>query len=48
VRLEGGGEGGFPESVTYRNLAEFRELQIVRNAVRPSAPFEPTIWDPRS
>jgi hypothetical protein len=48
VRLEGGGGEAFPESVTYRNLSEFRELQIVRNAVRPSAPFEPTIWDPRS
>jgi hypothetical protein len=48
VRLEGAPEGAFPESVTYRDLTDFRELRIVREEVRQAESFDPEIWDPRS
>jgi hypothetical protein len=47
VRLNGGSAGSFPEVVTYRNLVDFRELQIVRTEVAAADSFDPAIWDPR-
>ena len=37
----------FPESATYRNLVDFRELQIIRTDVSAAESFDPAIWDPR-
>ncbi len=47
VRLEPSDDGRYPESATYRNLVDFRELEITRTSVRATAPFDPAIWDPR-
>lgn len=47
VRLISAEGERFPASVTYRNLVDFRELVITRNAVAPAEPFDPSIWDPR-
>ena len=47
VRLERSDDGRFPRSVTYRNLVDFRELEIRRTEVRAADPFDPEIWDPR-
>jgi hypothetical protein len=44
VRIEDGGR--YPVEATYRNLAEFRELTIVRGSLETVAPFDPDIWDP--
>lgn len=48
VRLEPSTDGRYPRSATYRNIADYRELQITRTSVRPSEPFDAAIWDPRS
>lgn len=45
VRLTGDPAEGFPESATYRNLLEFRELQIVRLDVAAADSFDPAIWE---
>jgi hypothetical protein len=47
VRLEPSEDGRYPRSATYRNVVDFRELEITRTKVRSSEPFEPSIWDPR-
>lgn len=47
VRLDGAEGERFPSSATYRNLVDFRELVITRNAVAPAESFDPSIWDPR-
>ena len=36
----------YPVEVTYRNLAEFRELRLVRESLDVVAGFDPEIWDP--
>lgn len=48
VRLELSTNGRYPQSATYRNVADYRELRITRTSVRPSEPFDAAIWDPRS
>ena len=47
VRLTAAGPDEFPTSATYRNLVDFRELQIVRVEVSTVDGFDPAIWDPR-
>ena len=47
VRLDNAEDGGYPESATYRNLVDFRELKITRQRVTEAQPFDPSIWDPR-
>lgn len=47
VRLEMGEDGRYPTRATYRNLVDFRELEITRTSARPAEPFDPAIWDPR-
>lgn len=47
VRLEPSADGRYPRSATYRNVVDFRELEITRTEVRSSEPFDPSIWDPR-
>jgi hypothetical protein len=47
VRLANAEDGGYPESATYRNLVDFRELKITRERVTEAQPFDPSIWDPR-
>ncbi|MDH3270385.1 MAG: hypothetical protein OEN56_03585 [Gemmatimonadota bacterium] len=47
VRLEPSEDGRYPYSATYRNLVDFRELEIERTSVRTVAPFDAEIWDPR-
>ena len=37
----------YPVEATYRNLAEFRELKLVRESLQRSEPFDSDIWDPR-
>lgn len=37
----------WPASVVYRNLTDFRELEITRTSVTPTESFDPAIWDPR-
>lgn len=37
----------WPVSVVYRNLVEFRELEITRTSVTPTDSFDSAIWDPR-
>ncbi len=36
----------YPLEATYRNVAEFRELRLVRESLSIVAPFDPEIWDP--
>lgn len=36
----------YPLEATYRNMAEFRELRLVRETLAVVAPFDPEIWDP--
>jgi hypothetical protein len=36
----------YPMEATYRNMAEFRELRLVRESLDVVAPFDPEIWDP--
>lgn len=47
VRLEMESDDRYPMKATYRNLVDFRELEITRTSVRTSEPFDPAIWDPR-
>lgn len=47
VRLEPSTDGRYPESATYRDLLDFRELRITRTSVEASEPFDSSIWDPR-
>lgn len=47
VRMESAGASRYPAEATYRNLTAYRELKITRTALRPAAPFDPGIWDPR-
>ena len=47
VRLTRDGVGAYPASATYRNLIDFRELEITRDSVKTAPPFDPAIWDPR-
>lgn len=47
VRLTRDGSEAYPASATYRNLIDFRELEITRDSVQASTPFDPAIWDPR-
>lgn len=47
VRLEESDDGVYPRSVTYRNLVDFRELEITRTEVRAVESFDAGIWDPR-
>ena len=47
VRLDHADSDEFPASATYRNLVDFRELQIVRVEVSAVESFDPMIWDPR-
>lgn len=39
-------DGRYPRSATYRNVADFRELEITRTEVRGAEPFDPEIWNP--
>jgi hypothetical protein len=36
----------YPVEATYRNLAEFRELKLVRESLSVVETFDPEIWDP--
>jgi hypothetical protein len=36
----------YPVETTYRNLAEFRELKLVRESLAVVDAFDPEIWDP--
>jgi hypothetical protein len=36
----------YPVEATYRNLAEFRELRLVRESLDVVGAFDPEIWDP--
>lgn len=47
VRLTSDGDSRYPESATYRNLIDFRELEITRDSVAVVDPFDGSIWDPR-
>ena len=47
VRLEPAADGRWPRTATYRNLLDFRELEIARTEARITEPFDPEIWDPR-
>lgn len=47
VRLEMEPDDRYPRTATYRNLVDFRELEITRTSVRSADPFDPAIWDPR-
>jgi hypothetical protein len=47
VRLTATEADEFPASATYRNLVDFRELQIVRVQVSAVESFDTAIWDPR-
>jgi hypothetical protein len=40
-------QDGYPVEATYRNLADFRELKLVRESLQHVEPFDPDIWDPR-
>lgn len=35
----------YPMEATYRNMAAFRELTIVRESLEEVPPFDPSIWD---
>ena len=45
VRLTGDPADVFPETATYRNLQDFRELQIMRLDVAGAESFDPAIWE---
>lgn len=47
VRLAPSDGTRYPESATYRNLVEYRELEITRTAVTTAESFDSSIWDPR-
>ena len=47
VRVSCSDDGRYPQEATYRNLTAFRELKIMRDALRLVEPFDPRIWDPR-
>ena len=47
VRVTGSVDGRYPQEATYRNLAAFRELKIMRDSLKQVEPFDPRIWDPR-
>jgi hypothetical protein len=47
VRLGPSNGERYPESATYRNLVDYRELEIRRTAARAVEPFDSSIWDPR-
>ena len=47
VRTRSAAGQTWPESATYRNLVDFRELTITRTQIRPMESFDPAIWDPR-
>ena len=47
VRVTGSDDGRYPQEATYRNLAAFRELKIMRDSLKQVEPFDPRIWDPR-
>lgn len=47
VRLEMEPSERYPMKATYRNLVDFRELEITRTSVRSAESFDPAIWDPR-
>ena len=38
--------GRYPVEATYRNLADFRELRLVRESLEIVTPYDPDIWDP--
>jgi hypothetical protein len=38
---------GYPVEATYRNIADFRELKLVRESLQHVDSFDPDIWDPR-
>ena len=40
------GNGRYPVEATYRNLADFRELRLVRESLEIVPPYDPDIWDP--
>ena len=37
----------YPQTATYRNLVDYRELKIDRRSVREAESFDPAIFDPR-
>lgn len=47
MTVETDGPESWPTSVVYRNLVDFRELEITRTGVRAAESFDPAIWDPR-
>lgn len=48
VRLEPSADGRYPQSATYRNVTDFRELRITRTSVKAAEPFDAAIWTPGS
>ncbi len=46
VEVELDAEGKYPVQATYRNLAEFRELKIIRDRLDRVESYPPDIWDP--
>ena len=48
VRLSLSEADRYPQTATYRNLVEYRELRIERSQLRPAESFDPAIWDPRA
>ena len=47
VRLVPAEDGRYPVSATYRDLVDFRELELERTGIRSVDGFDPGIWDPR-
>lgn len=46
VEVELSGESKYPVVATYRNLAAFRELKIIRDRLERVESYPPDIWDP--
>lgn len=46
VTLSAEAEDRYPREATYRNLAAFRELRLVRRSVENVEPYPPDIWFP--
>jgi hypothetical protein len=48
VELATGDETRYPAEATYRNLAAFRELKLIREDLERVESYPPDIWDPGS
>ena len=48
VEIDRDGETRYPARATYRNLADFRELKIIRQELDLVEAYPIGIWDPRA